>query len=202
LLDHQITLANIPKNTGWFNDENLWISIPKNANTQMQKICKDLGIGCGTIPTSGTTFKTTICVLRNPATRVISGLGEFKARNKRKTETIQQLLEELIEDPLQFDEHLEPQLVFMAGHSYTNILMFESLLQELQTIPTFRYNNIRLRQRIDPIRLNMSKHFYPDSIEKIYFDNQVVIDHVVNKYYQRDLEMWLEPQSYINKLIE
>jgi hypothetical protein len=199
---YQITPANLERNIAWLNEENLWISIPKNANTQMRKVCKDVGLIRQTIPDDSSEFKNTICVLRNPTTRLISALGEFKARFRTETDTIQNLLFEFIEEPLNFDEHLEPQLAFITGHAFTNILMFESLFQELQTIPIFRYNNVKLKQRINPIQLNMSRHFYPESIEKIYFDNQRAVDHAVNKYYQRDLEMWLEPLKFINKVIE
>lgn len=98
----------------WRNDQLLWISIPKNANMQFRQICERAGAIRSKLEANNLP-DTIFCVWRNPTTRLISGIGEYSKRMnvlKPNKEKYTQYLEQLLKDPYDFDEHLEPQIVY------------------------------------------------------------------------------------------
>jgi len=200
---YQITDTEMPDRQVWSNEFCMWVSVPKNANMRFRAICNSIGM-----MKKQDDFEyppERFFIIRNPYTRVLSGLGEFKSRNKRPEE-FEELLFEFKKDPKMFDEHLEPQVSFVYDIDYTNILKFEDLNNQIRTIKYLRKNYIFNEKKNNPYlkinrdRLSRSRHYKKplEEIEKIYKND---LDEIINKYYGYDLEIWKNPNKYIGKKI-
>lgn len=198
---HQITDCNhcaIHPERMWHNPECLWIFVPKNANMMMRKICADFGMH--RTKDRGQHSKYSVCIVRNPYTRLISGFGEYSKRN-RDRRPLAELLEHFADDPSGFDEHLEPQLFYLQSRSYTHILKFENLLDDLLLVPYFSTKPDVINKHLKPQRLQKSKH-YSKSLEHILSEHSVVIDSIVHKYFSRDLHIWQNTDKYRNNKVK
>jgi hypothetical protein len=169
--------------------------VPKNANMMMRKICEATGMSRVKLKDQAST--ETVCILRNPRTRLISALGEFRKR-KRRSESLEQLLENLLNDPTGFDEHLEPQLHYIEGIAFTHILKFEKLDQELQRSIWFKQHQPVVESHLNPDRLANSKH-HQTSIESLLKQHHGVVENIIDRYYTRDVELWQNHLNYQNQ---
>jgi hypothetical protein len=191
----------------WRNSDLLWISIPKNANTQFRSICENLGakrqkLNLKNLP------ELIFCVWRNPRTRLVSGIGEYYDRpikeryfrqfGKRailmQRPTLSQgqyteYLEKLYRNPYHFDEHLEPQIVYAQGLKYSHVLRFEQLIDDIQTIEMFK-GNPHLYKNLEPQRTTTSQHTKNFTIDDVINDNNDLIDSIIKKYYSEDLDIY------------
>lgn len=179
----------------WHNCHCTWISVPKNANMQLRKICTACNMS--RVKFQNTDSTETVCILRNPKTRLISALGEFKKRKRRK-ETINELMEILLADPRSFDEHLEPQSFYVHGVKFTHILKFEQLDQELHRVEWFAKHPEPLKNYINPARLQKSRH-HGTPPDQLASEHSKLVDDIVNKYYAYDLELWQNHTAYQQK---
>ena len=193
-MKHEGTITNalnsIPREY-WKNKDFAWVSIPKNANSQFRSIC--VSLGAKRQASDGTFPDTKICVWRNPRTRLISGLGEYnkrRGRNKGKQLTVDDygtLLTELLDSSTKFDEHLEPQIVYAGGICFTHVLCFETLVEEMNTVPVFANNPTKWNKVLQAGRLANSKHTKSaGGIEGVQQKHKDLIDQIINKYYQQD----------------
>jgi len=202
---YQITRTDIGLGEVWANTQFCWTSIPKNANMVYRKILKDLDVPI-TRYRDDLGLDHSIFVIRDPRTRLLSGLGEYRKRrhsakwHSNPDISVKHLLEDLINDPTCFDEHLEPQVAFIAGKSYTEILMFENLYQETLAHPFFAGHQQIVDRYMNAARLNNSKHHQQD-LQQLIQEHQVLVDKAIELYYSVDYEIWSDPTSWINKLI-
>lgn len=199
---HQITPVNIYLGTVWANQEFCWTSVPKNANSRYRLLLDSMGIHRTFItPDLGRVYS--ICVVRDPRTRVISAMGEYAARKGLRRHPFRDLMNKFLSDPTQFDEHLERQVAFLAGKSYTHILKFENLYAETLQHPFFRSKSKSeaVKHWLDPGRWTSSKHFRGADIRDLYRLHSDIIDIAVRQYYTQDWEIWQDPQSWIGKVI-
>lgn len=194
---YQITNTNIRHGYVWANQECSFVSVPKTANMQFRKICGRYKMKYKhQDEVLDPAFQ--FCVVRNPWTRVLSGLGEYRRRRLRhdKKLTWRTLCERLLESPTQFDEHLEPQIAFMQGYTFTHIFKFENMLDDALNFPYFKNDPGWIKSNINPVRSQRSQHLDLVEIQK---DNQDLLDQIVAKYYSRDYEIWLRPAMFVNK---
>ena len=191
---HKITATVFPSPKWvWQNEHCMWVSVPKNANMQIRKICTACGMP--RVKHQDLTHSAeTVCVLRDPRTRLISALGEFKKR-KRRSENLNKLLEMLLDDASGFDEHLEPQSFYISGIVFTHILRFEDLHNELNRVDWFSQYSTVIDKHINSQRLTSSKH-HKSTPEQLAQQNQQLVDQIINKYYRRDLEIWQNRFAY------
>lgn len=187
----------------WYNRDCLWAGIPKNANMVYRNICRQLSMEHQPKVLNLKEFNAisteSVCVLRNPVYRLFSGLGEYKKRQGHKNKEISTLLEELLKDPFDFDEHLEPQLVYIEGRAYTHILAFENLLEETLTVDYFKKHEHIIEKAIRPMG-ERSKYFN-EPISDLYEQHKSIVDDIISKYYQKDLKMWQNRQKYVGTII-
>lgn len=190
---HKITATEIPSPRWvWQNNHCMWVSVPKNANMQLRKICTESDMP--RVKYRGLPSTETVCILRDPGTRLISALGEFKKR-KRRGENISELMAILLADASGFDEHLEPQSFYISGMTFTHILKFEDLHDELHRVNWLSQNTDIIDKYINPRRLRNSKH-HGKPLEQLIEQHQQLVDQIINKYYLRDLELWQNHLAY------
>mgnify|MGYP001039950365 CR=1 FL=1 len=195
---YQITDRYIKHEYLWMNKTCGWVSIPKNANMMLRVVCDNFNMNYR--HRTEVNPKTTFCVMRNPYTRILSGIGEYRQRNLRHRSKVTwtQLLEKLLDDPKTFDEHLEPQVAFMEGYYFTHIMRFEKLLPELLEWEYFKKDSKFIKRIVSTERSQISKHM---DLDTILNENKILVDSLVKKYYNQDYEIWLNPTKYLNKKI-
>lgn len=169
----------------WRNENFGWISIPKNANMQFRHIMGKLKAKRLNIESFDTLPDVTVCVWRNPRTRLLSGLGECLSRRKGikglNSAKYTEWLEKLLSDPHQFDEHLEPQIVYTHSIAYTHVIKFENLLEESQKV----FDPVLAKRFLNPGRTKKSKHT-KESLDDIIKQNENLITDIIDKYYSLD----------------
>jgi len=196
----QITQTSLGPGVVWANSDFCWTSVPKNANMVYRSILQNLGVPRVTYqPTHGQTW--CIFVIRDPRTRLISALGEHCLRRRVRGRSIKDLLESLLADPGNFDEHLEPQTVWVQGKRYTEILLFEDLYQQTLAHPFFAPHSTVVNRYMNPDRLNNSKHHRGKSLQQLYLDHQDLVDLAIKKYYNKDLDIWKDRKNWTGKEI-
>jgi len=195
---HQITNTKLAQPAVYIKDNRcMWTSIPKNANMLFRGICKSVGMNRRLY--TGQQADQSFFIIRNPLNRLVSGLGEYRRRRQLNVGLVD-LLDQLYENPVSFDEHLEPQLVYVAGKSYTHIIRMENLKTEIMEVPYIRHNGAEVvRIRIDPNKTTNSRHLKGQPMEKWLDENQSKVTAVINKYYATDMQMWENPQNFLNK---
>jgi len=200
---YQITDKILPERHVWHNKRCMWVSIPKNANMNFRYICTSMGMEKKLYENQSA--DEVFCVVRNPLTRIISGIGEYKARYKRQ-DTFEELLDELMQSPRSFDEHLEPQVFFINDIVFTHILKFEDINTQVRNLKYFRKNYVfHQRSKMQEFMLNknrtqISKHF-KEPLTKLITHNKDTLDKIVEKYYSYDMEIWKNPEKFIGKII-
>lgn len=194
----QITDTNLGTNVVWANAEFCWISVPKNANMVYRLILQNIGVPrVAYQPMHGQQWS--VFVIRDPRIRLISALGEYSVRQRVRNRSLQALLQALIDNPSKFDEHLEPQSVWVQGRSYTDILLFENLYQETVEHPFFASHQKVVDRYLKSDRLNNSKHHRGKSLHQLYLDHQDLVDIAVKKYYNKDLDIWNDRKNWTGK---
>jgi hypothetical protein len=182
----------------------MWVSVPKNANMTMRKLCESVQmvrreITLDNIPKSTEVF----AIIRNPKTRILSGLAECSRRSKnakiRGNTDIKKLLEMLISDIRIFDEHLEPQCYYLQHHTFTNFVRFENLDTNLLMLNYFQNKKIPIRRHINPKLLGKSRKSMISDMDTLVIENRDLLDQCIKKYYQTDQDLYRNPESYINK---
>ena len=193
---YQITNTNIQHGYSWANKQCGFVGIPKTANMQFRMICEHYQMSRGRHREPPSLYQ--FCVVRNPWTRTLSGVGEYRRRKRRwnRSLTWRGLLEELLETPERFDEHLEPQVAFMYDFTFTHIFKFENMLDEALQFPYFATGEGVVRAHLNPARAQRSQYL---DLAHIQNENQELLDMIVAKYYSRDYEIWLNPDKFINK---
>lgn len=199
---YQITKTDIGLGLVWANAEFCWTSVPKNANMVFRNFLQKIGIPA--VPYNhelGLNYN--VCVMRDPRTRLISGMGEYCRRQRLENSgpALQTLFETLLNDSSQFDEHLEPQVAFLQGKSYTHILKFENLYVETIQHPYLSSHEPIISRYMNPDRLGNSRHYEHESLEDIYKAHQTVCDDIIDRYYRRDHDIWSDRDSYTGKVI-
>ena len=187
----------------WRNPECMWISVPKNANMVMRKVCEHSAmnnkyVSLDNIPKS----KEVFTIVRDPETRLLSALAECKNRSKNKQikqATFTQLLKMLLDDISIFDEHLEPQLYYMQYHTFTHILRFDHLNTDIQNVKYFQSRQKVIDRHINPDLLSRSRKSGLKDMKKLLMENQPLVDACIKKYYQTDQNIYNNPENYINK---
>ena len=175
----------------WCNNQLGWIAIPKNGNMATRRLCDRLNMRRQ--PYTGQQPEKLFCVIRDPQTRLISGLNEFKMRKLGKNYfnwPIQDLLEMLLDKPHRFDEHLEPQALYLGEHRFDYVCKFENIFQDICDIPEIPV--VHTEKTISQAKANSSK---AGKIDVILADNRCLVDAVLEKYYQQDLEIYNNPQT-------
>lgn len=184
----------------WTNSECTWVSIPKNANMMMRGLCEKSGMKACIIDTAQNLNSTeTIVIIRNPRTRLLSGLLEYRKRNSiAKNKRINSLLEMLLDDITIFDEHLEPQHFYMQNFTFTHILKFENLKQELSETKFFEKNINYVNSMVDESFLHKSRKIGKQEFDNHLAKNKELIDQCIKKYYSVDQDIWDNTRKYIN----
>ena len=179
--NNQITKVQIPDIT-WANDKISWVSIPKNGNMATRKLLQQHNAHkcCNRV-----VAPIHFCVFRNPYHRLISGVGEYSRRRNPANKNIVHLLEQLLEDPQPFDEHVEPQSVFIDDHVFTHVFEFEHMEQQMHDSEIFE--KPKLQRCINQSKANSSK---TGAIDTIIEQNRVLVDDIINTHYQKDLEIF------------
>lgn len=196
---YQITQTDIEHGYVFANVKCAFIPTPKCANMTFRAIGEPYKmdwVHTNELPPPEYRF----CVLRNPWTRLLSGMGEYRRRRRWRwrSTTWRLLFEEFLENPAPFDEHLEPQLAYMHNYTFTHIFKFETLLDDALEFPYFQNNLDWIRANISMERAMISQHL---DIQAVMAANRDLVDQIVAKYYARDYEMWLSPGDFINKKI-
>lgn len=195
---NQITKTDLRTPIVWANQECMWTSVPKNANMAYRRLCR--AVDMPKQKYIGQTATYSICVVRNPVHRLFSGLGEFIRRHKQKELPIT-LLEKLLDNADNFDEHLEPQIVYLQNKSYTHILSFENLVEETLQVPYFAKNEQIVKLCIRQPVPDKSKYF-SHSIDEIYKYYSPLIDDIINKYYFKDVILWQNREKYVGQILD
>tara|TARA_A100001011_G_C14304269_1_gene842320 strand:- start:1928 stop:2509 length:582 start_codon:yes stop_codon:yes gene_type:complete len=178
----------------WKNNDLGWISIPKNANMATRYLLEYYG--CKRQHYSQMReVKKMLIVLRNPYYRLISGLFESNLRKEFMPWTNVDyglLLQHLYHNPRDFDEHVEPQSVFIKNIKFTHILQFELLNKAFKDIGVFKPKVID--HFIHKDKLHSSK---AGDLRIILNNNRKWVDRVVEKYYTKDIEVYKNPHSLL-----
>lgn len=193
------------KRVCWRNNDFMWVSIPKNANMNFRSICQKMGAMKQDWPRLLDRPSTIFSVWRNPRTRLVSGMGEYLARTHKKSVSHRAYSEHfklLLADASGFDEHLEPQIVYANGVTFSHLLEFEDMINEMMRVPVLENNQSVWRSNIQPKKTQTSKHAKGTSIEDIISDNHTVIENLIEKYYAQDLEIWTNLSDYEGKHLE
>ena len=188
----------------WCNHECLWVSVPKNANMMMRKFCESTGmlgknVTLKTIPNC----RETVTIVRDPRTRILSGLSEFQKRKapaKIKKFTVTELLKQLLNDISIFDEHLEPQAFYLQNFTFTHILKFEDLNNELKTVNHFHNYSRLIDESVRPELLTSSRKL--GDLSDIVTENESLLTQCIEKYYTMDLDIWNNSANYTNTQIK
>ena len=198
---YQITQTNIGVGRVWANREFCWTSVPKNANMRFRHIMRELHIPETTYSLDvGTLYN--VFVIRDPVTRLLSGLGEYQQRSgQRKSVEFWTLMERLLHTPERFDEHVEPQAAFVAGKTYTDIFRFENLIESLCQHSYFAAHHRVIHKHLTQSKLQQSKHHVGQDLNRLYRDHRNLVDSVIKKYYNIDMEIWQDPQGWLNRRI-
>lgn len=190
---HKITNTPMPSPIWfWHCDQFAWVSVPKNANMMMRKIC--LGMRVNRKRFANQASNETVCILRNPRTRLISALGEFRKR-KRRSETLDELLDLLLKDPSGFDEHLEPQCFYVHNIAFSHILKFENLDAELMRVDWIRQHSEVVQRHLVPNLLKESRN-HTTSIATLLEQHHGIVENIIDRYYARDAELWTNHINY------
>ena len=199
---HQITKTDLGLGMVWADQHCAWTSVPKNANMIMRKTLGLIGLEFVRWDPRRHGQQFSFFIVRDPRTRVLAGISEYRKRHRdQHNYSIQELMERLLVDPLGFDEHLEPQVAFVAGKTYTHILQFESLPTELQRIPYLDQHREIFDRWIKPEHLVKSKR-HDMSLDQMYISHQYIVDQLVTKYYGYDLAIWQHPHHWEGRLID
>src|SRR5210317_751 len=172
----QITNKDFKSIDVWHNPKCMWVSIPKNANMVYRGICNKTGIK--KVKYTDQTADEVVAVIRNPYTRLLSGLGECQKRKKMQKLSTTQLLEKLLHSAADFDEHLEPQAMYLHGKTYTHILLFENLLEETLRVNFFKQHEKIVTNAVRPERTKKSKH-HSGSLDDVINQNKELCDEIV-----------------------
>lgn len=187
----------------WRNEHCMWVSVPKNANMTMRKLCGSASMKRATVSLDRIPGSTEVfAIIRDPRTRLLSALAECQHRTKNrviKKATFSELLEMLLDDISIFDEHLEPQLYYLQYHTYTNILHFENLNTNIKKLNYFKYRTRIVNKYIIPDLLSKSTKPSLENMDTMLKDNESLIEQCIKKYYQTDQDIHNNPEHYINK---
>lgn len=195
----QITKIKLGPRYAWHNNECTWVSVPKNANMMFRKFCTHIGMEKVLL---NETAPITVAVIRNPKTRLVSGICEHMRRKQRNIleRDITSELHSFYRKPQLFDEHLEPQHVWIHGLTITHYIKFENMLEDIMRVPYMNQHTDYFYKMVRVNRLTSSNRYIdlPGFVIK-YSD---LLDEFVEKFYQQDLNLYNNLQSYENKLIE
>jgi len=148
------------------------------------------------------TAPITVAVIRNPKTRLVSGICEHMRRKQRNIleRDITSELHSFYRKPQLFDEHLEPQHVWIHGLTITHYIKFENMLEDIVRVPYMNQRTDHFYKMVRVNRLTSSNRYIalPGFVIK-YSD---LLDEFVEKFYQQDLDLYNNLRSYENKLIE
>lgn len=194
----QITLKPLGLKYTWQNESCSWVSVPKNANMMFRKLCTAIGmhkqIRYNLSPES-------FAVVRDPRTRLFSGICEY-LRRLHQPITEAKIIDNLIDlryNPSKFDEHLEPQIVWLNELSFTHLVRFEYMIEDTMRIPYLRQHEKMVLKSIKPNRLTTSRYYI--DMNGFIAKHQALIDSTIDKHYKQDLELFNNIRNYENKLI-
>lgn len=200
-MSSKITNTNIKPTGIWYNPDCMWTSVPKNANMMYRQMCTEMNmVHC---QYQNHVAKESVCVLRNPYTRIVSGIGEYTKRHSTKFNGVpfESMLYRLLNTPQKFDEHLEPQSFYISGKKYTHVLKFEDLYNETLRVKYFAKHRNLVDKFVEMRRTRRSRYFR-ESPEELIQKHQDLFDQIVEKYYQKDLELWKNHRSFENVRIK
>lgn len=187
----------------WHNENCMWVSVPKNANMMMRNLCQQTHMTPKTIGSdTAIAAKEIICIIRDPGSRILSGLIECQKRSTNtqlKNKTIPELLQLLLDDIQLFDEHLEPQIFYLQNFTFTHILKFEILKQELLTTQHFSQYFTLVDKLVKEDLLSSSRKI--KNLNNVVHSNQNLIDLCVKKYYFLDQKLWMSPEKFTGTII-
>lgn len=198
LWEGQITRKSLGPKYAWHNEHCTWISVPKNANMMFRKLCTAIGM-YKQLRTS--LAPISFAVVRDPKTRLFSGICEYMKRS-RKPITEASIVDTLIDfryNSAFFDEHLEPQTVWLHGTAFTHLVRFENMIEDTMRIPYLHANAEKVLKAINPVKLKRSKHYIDMGGFVVKYSE--LLDSTVEKYYQQDMDLFNNIRSYENKEI-
>ena len=141
--DKQITKIQKFDPSSFYSERHniVYLAIPKNANMLIRNVLVRNDFGVRKFRSDlekdyphkifpGSTRVFTI--IRDPYTRLISAMGEYLKRREKirvmKTDLIVTRLNEFLNDPGKFDEHLEPQSLFIWPEWPTAWIDFDNMM--------------------------------------------------------------------------
>jgi hypothetical protein len=200
---YQLTPTNLEHDYLWYNNNCGWVSVPKNANMMIRNICEHFNMDYKLKSVAERPVEM-FCVVRNPWLRFVSGMAEclYRRHNGTTRTSMNELLlaiDQFYEEPHLFDEHLEPQIAYVHGYTFTKIVKFENLLNDLLKVEYLNKDKYLVARYTNPSLTQVSKYF--NSIHQVVKQHELLINKVIEKYYARDYEIWLCPPEYENKLI-
>lgn len=183
----QITKSILGPRYAWHNTQCTWISVPKNANMMFRKFCEHIGMERVVLEK---TAPVTVAVIRNPKTRLVSGICEHLRRRQLNIleRDISASLFNLYHRPHLFDEHLEPQSVWLHGLDITHYIKFEDMLEDIQQVPYMNQFVQHFYKMVEVKKLTESRRYMdlPGYVIK-YSD---LLDECVEKFYQQDQDLY------------
>lgn len=183
----QITNTLLGPRYVWHNSQCTWISIPKNANMMFRKFCGHIGMHKVELTEPA---PITVAVIRNPKTRLVSGICEYLRRIQPSIleRHIYSALCNLYRDPTLFDEHLEPQIMWLQNTPISHYIKFENMLEDIHNVPYMNQYTNHFFKMVDVKKLSESSRYMdlPGFVERY----SELLDECVEKFYQQDLDLY------------
>lgn len=173
-----------------------WIPIPKNGYTVIKQLVKTHNYHQHYWYPEWPQTPQQFAVIRNPITRLFSALLECQQRTKN--EYLQKLnwadlLDAFLLQPEEFDEHCETQCYYLQGFRPTRWIRYNNMASNFGMWLEFSRTYM-----IDQSRADISKS--GDTWE-LYFENQQVVNKILNTHWQCDLDLWHNPLGSVDTLL-
>lgn len=183
----QITNTQLGPRYVWHNSQCTWISIPKNANMMFRKFCEHIGMYKVELTKPA---PISVAVIRNPKIRLVSAVCEYLRRTQSSIieRHIHSSLCRFYCDPTLFDEHLEPQTMWLQNVPVSHYIRFETMLEDIHNVPYMNQFTNHFFKMVDPNKLTKSRRY----IDLHGFVNKYsnLLDECVEKFYLEDLTLY------------
>tara|TARA_A100001515_G_scaffold31593_3_gene24610 strand:- start:4376 stop:5020 length:645 start_codon:yes stop_codon:yes gene_type:complete len=180
----------------WYNDtyKLCFIGVPKNAQTSIRNAFNlNSNQTNYNILSSDRKKYTTICVIRNPFYRIISGYLEVLNRSNSKTKTKSfyamseskdrfiKFLDEVERE--KWDAHVEPQTFYISDINFDRILIFENIQEDIKSLCQ------DLNMSINFPHLNKKSNLDKSRVYQ-YFNGDINLQKKIRKIYEEDFKLY------------
>lgn len=173
-----------------------WLPIPKNGYSVVKEVVStnnwQMSYWHGDSLIQGQSF----CVIRNPITRLFTGLREFYSRTEDPVLGVlnwPDMLDAFYQEPQLFDEHCEPQCFYLHGFRPTRWIRYNSMASNLAQWSRFPPNKI-----INQQSANTSK---AGDLWNLYCKYQPQANRILASHWKCDMDLWHNPLGEVDNLL-